>query len=111
MKKKKWVTLAVIIAVIIIAIIILNKPSTGTSKEVAECIGKNSKIYVQLGCSRCEQQEDLFGNNYQYLDSIDCFYERDKCEGIVNTPTWVIKGEKYEDVLSIKKLQELTGCQ
>ncbi len=110
-KNKKWVTFAVIVAVIILAVIIIIKPNPETSKEVAECIGKNSKLYVQLGCHYCKQQEDLFGKNYQYLNIIDCFYERDKCGGIEFTPTWIIKGEKYEEVLSIKKLQELTGCQ
>jgi len=110
-KKKGWVSLAIILVVIIIAIIIINKPHPETSKEVAECIGKNSKLYVQLGCHACESQEELFGDSYQYLNVIDCFYERDKCEGITGTPTWVIKGEKYEEVLSISILQELTGCQ
>lgn len=111
MKKKSLVTLIVILAVIILAVIILNRPSPETSKEVAECIGKNSKLYVQLGCHRCEQQEDLFGDNYKYLNAIDCWFERDKCEGIESTPTWIIKGEKYDEVLSIQTLQELTGCQ
>ena len=53
MKKKKWVSLVVILAVIIIAIIIMTRSPPETSKEVAECIGKNSKLYVQLGCNRC----------------------------------------------------------
>ena len=111
MKKKKGVTFIIILVVLILAIIIMTRSHPETSKEVAECIGKNSKLYTQLGCNHCEQQEDLFGDNYQYLDVTDCWFERDKCEGIEFTPTWVIKGEKYEEVLSIKKLQELTGCQ
>ncbi len=110
-KNKKWVSFVVIVAVIILAIIIMNKPTPETSKEIAECIGKNSKLYVQLGCHGCAAQEELFGDSYQYLDIIDCWFERDKCEGITGTPTWVIKGEHYEEVLSIKKLQEITGCQ
>ena len=90
---------------------IMNKPSPETSKEITECIGKNSKIYVQLGCHACESQEELFGDNYQYLNIIDCFYEREKCEGIESTPTWIIKGEKHTGVQPISTLQELTGCQ
>ncbi len=110
-KNKKWVTFAVIIGVIILAVIIMIKPHPETDKEVAECIGKNSKLYVQLGCHACKTQEDMFGDNYQYLDIIDCWFEREKCGGIESTPTWVIRGEKYDEVFSIKKLQELTGCQ
>ena len=111
MKKKGWVTIIVILVVIILAIVIMNKPKSETSKEIAECIGENSELYVQLGCHFCKQQEDLFGKNYQYLNAIDCFYERDKCESIIETPTWIIKGEKYEEVLSIEELKELTGCK
>lgn len=111
MKKKKVTTLAVIVIVIILALIILIKPHPGTSKEIAQCIGKNSKIYVQLGCHACESQKKLFRDNYQYLDVTDCWFERDKCSEIEYTPTWIIKGEKYVGVQSIEKLQNLTGCQ
>lgn len=110
MKKGNLITILIILGVILFSFIILNKPVTETSKEIAECIGKNSVLYVQLGCSACENQKDLFGDNYQYLTVIDCWFERDKCDGIAATPTWIIKGEKYVGVQSIEKLQELTGC-
>lgn len=111
MKKKKGVTLIVILVVIILAIIIMTRSHPETSKEVAECIGKNSKLYVQLGCSACKIQEEIFGDNYQYLNVIDCWFEGDKCGEIEYTPTWIIKGTKYDEVFSIQTLQELTGCQ
>lgn len=111
MKQKGWVTIIVIIAVIGLAIIIMNKQSPETSKEIAECIGENSKLYVQLGCHACEAQEELFGDNYQYLDIIDCWFEQNKCGEIESTPMWIIKGDKYTGVQQISTLQELTGCQ
>jgi len=46
----------------------------------------------------------------KYLEIIDCWFEKEKCENISGTPTWKIKGEYYKGVQSIKKLQELTGC-
>jgi len=54
----------------------------------------------------------MFGKNYQYLTSIDCFYERAKCAQaeILRTPTWIINNEKYESLLSIEQLKQLTGC-
>ena len=52
----------------------------------------------------------MFGKNRQYLNTIDCWYEREKCLGIQSTPSWIIKGEKYIGVQSIEKLKELTGC-
>jgi len=111
MKKKNWVTLTVIVLVIILSVILLTKSHPETSEEVAKCIGKNSELYTQLGCSACKTQEEMFGENYKYLNVIDCWFERDKCSNIEYTPTWIIKGEKYVGVQSISDLQELTGCQ
>jgi len=111
MKKKSLVTLLIIIAVIILAIMIMTRSHPETSGEVAKCIGKNSELYTQLGCSACKIQEDMFGDNYQYLNVVDCWFEREKCGEIEYTPTWIIKGEKYVGAQSIETLQELTGCK
>ena len=109
--KKKHVTILVILSVIIFSIIIIfDEPNTETSEDIVKCIGQNSKLYVQLGCHACESQEEIFGENYKYLDVVDCFYERDKCSEIKYTPTWIIKGEEYVGVQSIEKLKELVGC-
>ena len=110
MKKNLWVTIFVIIAVIILAIILMNRSPALVSKDTAQCIGENSELYVQLGCHACETQEKMFGNNYEYLNIIDCFYERDKCSEITVTPTWIINEEKYTGVQTIEELKELTGC-
>tara|TARA_B100001971_G_C17929321_1_gene401873 strand:+ start:57 stop:386 length:330 start_codon:yes stop_codon:yes gene_type:complete len=108
--KKKWVTWIIILAVIILSIIILTRPKTQTSEGIAKCIGQNSELYVQLGCHACETQEQMFGDNYQYLNSIDCFFEKEKCTEITHTPTWIIKGETHIGTQSIEKLKELTNC-
>jgi hypothetical protein len=111
MNKRLWWTFGIILAVIILATtLILYKPAQQTTTDVAKCIGENSIVYVQLGCHACETQEQMFGDDYQYLNVIDCFYERDKCTGIQATPTWEINGEYYKGVQSIDKLKELTGC-
>jgi len=115
MKKKiksKLITGGIILAIIMIAFFAfyINNQENETNEEIARCIGKNSILYVQLGCHACETQEKMFGENYQYLNSIDCFYELNKCEGIEVTPTWKIKGEIYKGVQSIENLQKLTEC-
>ncbi|MBS3076313.1 hypothetical protein J4481_01060, partial [Candidatus Pacearchaeota archaeon] len=89
---------------------VLSKNHPETPEEIVKCIGENSVLYVQLGCSHCKTQEDMFGKNLKYLEIIDCWFEKEKCENISGTPTWKIKGEYYKGVQSIKKLQELTGC-
>ena len=108
--KKSLVTLLIILGVIILAIFILKKPEQQVSENVAKCIGENSNLYVQLGCSHCKTQEDMFGEYYEYLNVTDCYYEKNSCLDISGTPTWVINNEKYLGVQSIEKLQQLTNC-
>jgi len=105
-----WWTILIILAVIILAVTIIKTRGNGVSEKIAKCIGENSVIYTQLGCHACRIQEEMFGENYKHLKVIDCFYEKDKCEEISLTPTWMVKGQKYTGVQSIEKLKELTGC-
>jgi hypothetical protein len=113
-KNKKSFIINIIIFVVLIILIILattifNKKNQ-TTEGIAKCIGENSVLYIQLGCHACKTQEDMFGENLNYLEIVDCFYESKKCQSIKATPTWKIKGEYYEGVQSINKLRELTGC-
>ena len=112
MKKSQQVTITIIVLVILLSIYLLTKSPPTTDQDIIKCIGENSVLYVQLGCHYCAIQEDVFGENLQYITLVDCFYEREKCGEIPVTsfPTWVIDREKYEGVQSINKLQELTGC-
>ncbi|MBU2562781.1 MAG: DsbA family protein [Nanoarchaeota archaeon] len=112
MKNKKWVTILIIITVIVISILILMDSSEKIDKKTTICIGENSRLYVQLGCHACETQEEMFGEHYKFLTTIDCFFERETCgnAGILKTPTWIIQGEIHEGVQSIEELKELTGC-
>jgi len=109
MKKSLWITIVIIIGVIIFSIIIISK-GNGVSKQTTMCIANNSELYTQLGCHACKNQEKLFGNNYQYLNVIDCWFEKEKCSEIRYTPTWIINNEKYTGLKSIEELKELTGC-
>lgn len=110
MNKKDWLSVFVMIAVIIFAWIILKNPSSQVPEKTAKCIGENSLLYTQKGCSHCERQEELFGENVKYLNITDCFYTPEKCSGIEVTPTWIINNEKYTGFQDIEKLKELTGC-
>lgn len=99
--------------IIVIALIsFTGKNYPKTDEETAKCIGEKATLYVQLGCSHCEDQEKIFGNNLKYINSIDCFYNSQTCldEQIEVTPTWKIKGELYKGIQTIEELQDLTGC-
>jgi hypothetical protein len=108
--KKSWISIIIILGVIGLAIFLLNNKKNETPEDIAKCIGKNSVLYIQLGCHACKSQEDLFGESYQYLTKVDCWFERDKCTEIKFTPTWIIKGEKYEGVQTIETLRNMTMC-
>jgi hypothetical protein len=115
MKKKEIGNILVSVGVIIFVIVIIflsssDSNATKTDEDLAKCIGENSVLYVQLGCPHCETQEEIFGSYLEHLNIIDCFYEKEKCEGIQGTPTWKINGELYVGVQPIDKLKELTGC-
>jgi len=112
MKKKSLISLAIIVLVVIIAIVILTRSHPQTDDEVAKCLGTKATLYVQLGCHACELQEDYFGESYEYLSTVDCFFERDKCiaDNIQATPTWIIDGVYYKGARSVEELKELAGC-
>ena len=114
MKKKvksQLITWGIILIIIIGSIIYINSNKhPETPEEIAKCIAKNSVLYTQLGCHACEKQEEAFGDKYQYLNVVDCFYEQDKCKEITATPTWKINGENYIGVQTIQYIKDLTGC-
>ena len=55
-------------------------------------------------------QEDMFGNTYEHLNVVDCWFEEEKCLEITGTPTWFIKGDYYAGKKEIEELKQLTGC-
>ncbi len=108
--KNTIINILIIAAIISLALVIINKPLQNTDKQTSKCIASQSTLYIQLGCHACRTQEEMFGESYQYLNVVDCYYESEKCSEIQYTPTWIINNEFYIGVQSIDKLKELTGC-
>jgi len=104
----KTILLVLILALFVVSGCILG----GVSKATVECIASKSTLYIRTGCPYCEEQKKLFGENFDYLNVINCAEEPAMCvkADIVGVPTWVIDGEKIEGVQSITKLKELTEC-
>lgn len=106
-----YVGLGIVALILVFAIVWYSLPKdSGSNAELAKCIGEKATLYVQYGCPHCRTQEELFGDDLEYIKLVDCYYERDKCSNIQATPTWVINGEQYLGVQSLDKLKELTGC-
>jgi hypothetical protein len=108
-KKSKRLVLTAIILIILI-IVFFPKNQEQTSEQVAKCIGERATLYVQLGCPHCRTQENIFGENLQYLNIVDCYETPEECSVIRATPSWRIDNQTYLGIQSIEKLRELTGC-
>jgi hypothetical protein len=107
-KSKKFILIVLIL--IVLVIIIFPEKNTETPEEIAKCIGEKATLYVQLGCPHCRTQEQMFGENLQYLTIVDCYETPKECSGIKGTPSWKINNKIYLGIQSIEKLKELTGC-
>lgn len=109
-------TIIILLLVLALSAYILTKDNSSSeiTEELAKCIGQNSELYVQTGCSACERQEELFGEYLKHINSVDCFLveNRQLCinKNIEATPTWVIGEKYYKGVQTINSLKELTGC-
>lgn len=113
MKKGNLITWVIILAIIIFGVWTLNKSEPSPEQELVKCIGENSVLYVQTGCFACKKQEDLFGENYEFIQTVNCATDIDECilKGVGSTPTWIINGEKIVGVQTIEELKTLTGCE
>ena len=107
MKKESWWTLAIIIGVFLIAYFALSNKSPETPIEIAKCIGENSVLYVQLGCSHCKTQEELFGENYQYEGEIftasidNIIAENYQYDTLVSSSSPLTSAESYQQNIEI----------
>ncbi len=111
--KSRLINIGIVVGVIVITLGIIyvqSKYSPNPDEDIVKCIGANSTLYVQEGCSHCQTQESKFGKSKEFLNIIDCFYELDKCQNISATPTWLINKELYAGVFSVEELKNMTGC-
>lgn len=81
--------------------------------DTISCIANNSEVYIMQGCTACALQANLFGEDFNNLNVIDCTQEPQKCvdADILSVPTWIIKGERYYGVQRVAKIMDLAGCE
>ena len=108
--KQDFVTIILILAIIVLVVFIVKKDNNNSDAETAKCIALKSKLYVSTGCSACAAQESLFGENFKYLNVIDCAVTPEECKDITRVPTWIINNKKEEGLKTIENLKNLTGC-
>jgi uncharacterized membrane protein len=80
---------------------------------------RGAKMYGAHWCPHCIEQKELFGASARRLPYIECSTgpqgspQASAClaAGIRQYPTWIIGGQRFEEVLSPTRLAELTGFQ
>ncbi len=100
-----------LVLVLIFCLIFVSGCSKIIDAETAECIGSKSLLYVREGCPACENQKALFGENFKYVNIVDCKYDFEKCLSIQYVPTWDFgNGRIVTGALSSNDLKDITGC-
>ena len=84
------------------------KQQPGQYDDFAKCLTvKGAVMYGAIEwCQYTQKQAGMFGNSFKYVS----YKDYKELEGIKKTPTWVINGQRYENVQSFEKLAALTGC-
>lgn len=122
-------TLATSVPVGLAAILVLHLHYTGVlgqppapedpmARALAEHLTKTgAKMYGAYWCPHCQQQKAIFGRSANRLPYIECSPSGQNgpqaaaCRDahITTYPTWFIKGQRTEEVLTLKQLAESSG--
>lgn len=89
-------------------------PSGVTVDAFAQCLtNRGMKMYGVNGCGFCQQQKNMFGAAFTYIDYIDCIQQGQVCDqkGITGYPTWEDGSDNfYLGVQSFSSLGRISDC-
>jgi uncharacterized membrane protein/glutaredoxin len=80
---------------------------------------RGAKMYGAYWCPHCVEQKELFGASARRLPYVECSTggqgsrQASACQaaGINQYPTWIIGGQRLQEVLSLTRLAEMSGFQ
>lgn len=64
-------------------------------------------------CHYCQQQKEMFGGSFKFINYKNCFYDSEWCRenNITRYPTWLDPdGKAHVGKQSISRLSTLSGC-
>ena len=108
--------LTLIIAGLMLYFLVLTDPKPDPENAVdrlALCLrDRGATMYGLPTCPHCQEQKDKFGDFFKYIDYIDCSENENKCmnQRIESVPTWIIDGQKYDDLRERDELADKAGC-
>ncbi|MFH1420518.1 MAG: thioredoxin domain-containing protein [Candidatus Aenigmatarchaeota archaeon] len=118
MKSKILILLMAIVAIVAVAGCTFLQPTgsavtsdideTALAKFLTE---KGAVMYGTEWCSHCQTQKALFGDDFKYINFVNCDTQTALCDasGVRGYPTWIINGQKYEGEQTIDRLAQLVG--
>lgn len=117
--KQKYITGAIVIAVIIIVIGFFatksaSAPASGKYDAFAKCVAdKGLVMYGAVWCSHCQKEKASFGDSFKYITYVECPDNIKLCtdKGVNGYPTWIDSaGKKYEGEQGVDGIAKITGC-
>ncbi|MBI3259231.1 MAG: hypothetical protein HYZ54_07150 [Ignavibacteriae bacterium] len=122
---------SVVIGIIVIAIIVIlfavnfnasgniTDNTTGNYDNFAKCLSESgAKMYGAYWCSHCNNQKQMFGNSWKYMNYVECALSGNEqaqictAAGVRAYPTWMFgDNRKVEGELTFQKLSEYSGCK
>ncbi len=87
-------------------------PADERTDAFVSCVYESgATLYLSDSCGpECEEQKALFGDSFGTVKIIFCEGACARSD-VTKFPTWMIDGGKYEGVLSLDELGQLTGCK
>lgn len=122
---KSVLTIGIIIAVILLVLIGFNlvgnaSKNPGEYDNFARCLADSGvKMYGAYWCPHCNNQKQMFGNSWQYVNYIECSLpnkagQTEVCNqaGIRAYPTWEFQDNKrFEGELTFEQLSQYSNCK
>lgn len=91
-----------------------SKTNTVKEDNLAKCLtSKWIKLYGMAGCPYCKAQIELFGDDFQYINYINCSEDPNVCveKWISGVPAWeFVDGSTKSGLHSLEDLADLVGC-
>ena len=96
----------------------LKDDSDYTARLAKELKNKGAVLYCSKETADCKEQSDEFGDNFQYIDYVECdatqdYANVDECQAhqIEVYPTWLYEGKQYTGVQSLADLAKIIAFQ
>ncbi|HLC96181.1 MAG TPA: protein disulfide isomerase family protein [Candidatus Nanoarchaeia archaeon] len=105
----------VIFSFFILGIVFISgcSPKQGQYDTFAQCLTeKGTVMYGTDWCPHCKDQKAMFGPSFEYIDYVNCDFNRERCvaAGVQGYPTWIIEGLSYPGTQQLTRLASLSGC-